>query len=92
MIVRILGEGRLTVPESAVAELNELDAELEGAVEREDEAAFRTALAALLSKLRAVGEPAGLDTLEPSGLIVPQEDATMAEVRKLLTDEGLIPG
>jgi len=92
MIVRILGEGQLTVPESAVAELNELDAELEGAVEREDEAAFRTALAALLSKLRAVGEPAGLDTLEPSGLIVPQEDATMAEVRKLLTDEGLIPG
>jgi hypothetical protein len=92
MIVRILGEGQLTVPESAVAELNELDAELEGAVEREDEAAFRTALTALLSKLRAVGEPAGLDTLEPSGLIVPQEDATMAEVRKLLTDEGLIPG
>jgi hypothetical protein len=92
MIVRILGEGQLTVPESAVAELNELDAELEAAVEREDEAAFRTALAALLSKLRAVGEPAGLDILEPSGLIVPQEDATMAEVRKLLTDEGLIPG
>jgi hypothetical protein len=92
MIVRILGEGQLTVPESAVAELNELDAELEAAVERDDEAAFRTALAALLSKLRAVGAPAGLDTLEPSGLIVPQEDATMAEVRKLLTDEGLIPG
>ena len=92
MIVRILGEGQLTVPESAVAELNELDTELEGAVEREDEAAFRTALTALLSKLRAVGEPTGLDTLEPSGLIVPQEDATMAEVRKLLTDEGLIPG
>jgi hypothetical protein len=92
MIVRILGEGQLTVPESAVAELNELDAELEAAVEREDEAAFRTALVALLSKLRAVGEPAGLDTLEPSGLIVPQEDATMADVRKLLTDEGLIPG
>jgi hypothetical protein len=39
-----------------------------------------------------VGEPAEPDTLEPSGLIVPQEDATMADVRKLLTDEGLIPG
>jgi hypothetical protein len=92
MIVRILGEGQLTVPESAVAELNELDAEVEHAVERDDEAAFRSSLTALLARLREVGEPADPDTLEPSGLIVPQEDATMAEVRKLLTDEGLIPG
>jgi hypothetical protein len=92
MIVRILGEGQLTVPDSAVAELNELDAALEAAVERDDEAAFRPALAALLSKLREVGRPAEPDTLEPSGLIVPQEDATMAEVHKLLADEGLIPG
>jgi hypothetical protein len=92
MIVRILGEGQLTVPEAAVAELNDLDAQLEHAVERDDEAAFHSALSALLSRLREVGQPADPDTLEPSGLIVPQEDATMAEVRKLLTDEGLIPG
>jgi hypothetical protein len=92
MIVRILGEGQLEVPESAVAELNQLDTDLEGAVERNDEPAFEAALRALLTRLREVGSPADPDTLEPSGLIVPQEDATMAEVRKLLTDEGLIPG
>jgi hypothetical protein len=92
MIVRILGEGQLQVPEGAVAELNELDAQLEAAVERADEPAFRTALDALLTRLREVGSPADPDTLEPSGLIVPQADATMAEVHKLLTDEGLIPG
>jgi hypothetical protein len=92
MIVRILGEGQLEVPESAVAELNRLDVDLEAAVERSDEPAFKTALHVLLTRLREVGSPADPDTLEPSGLIVPQEDATMAEVRKLLTDEGLIPG
>jgi hypothetical protein len=92
MIVRILGEGQLQVPESAVAELNTLDAELEKAVERNDEPAFQAALAQLLARLREVGEPAEPDTLEPSGLIVPQEDASMADVRKLLSDEGLIPG
>jgi hypothetical protein len=92
MIVRILGEGQLEVPESAVAELNQLDSDLEGAVERNDEAAFHAALHALLARLREVGSPADPDTLEPSGLIVPQEDATMAEVHKLLADEGLIPG
>ncbi len=92
MIVRILGEGQLQVPDSAVDELNHLDADLEAAVERNDEAAFTAALTRLLARLREVGEPAEPDTLEPSGLIVPQEDSTMAEVRKLLTDEGLIPG
>jgi len=92
MIVRILGEGQLRVPESAVSELNQLDAELEAAVERGDEPAFGAALAALLGKLREVGEEVPAGTLEPSGLIVPAGDTTMEEVRRLLTDEGLIPG
>jgi len=92
MIVRILGEGQLEVPDSAVTELNQLDAALEAAVERGDEAAFRPALAALLAKVRDVGSPTEPDDLRPSELIIPQADATMAEVRKLLTDEGLIPG
>jgi hypothetical protein len=92
MIVRILGEGQFEVAEAAVAELNELDAALEAAVERNDDAAFRPALAALLARLREVGSPTEADDLRPSELIIPQPDATMAEVRKLLTDEGLIPG
>ncbi|HTA09026.1 MAG TPA: hypothetical protein VK836_10970 [Streptosporangiaceae bacterium] len=92
MIVRILGEGQFEVPEAAVAELNELDGVLEAAVERNDDAAFRPALDALLARLRAVGSPTEADDLRPSELIIPQPDATMAEVRKLLTDEGLIPG
>jgi hypothetical protein len=92
MIVRILGEGQLELPESAAEELNRLDAALESAVERNDEAAFRPALAALLAKVRQVGSPAGADDLRPSELIIPRQDASMDEVRKLLNDEGLIPG
>jgi hypothetical protein len=92
MIVRILGEGQLEVPESVHAELNELDAALESAVEANDEASFRSALTALLARVRQAGSPTEADDLRPSELIVPQEDATMDDVRKLLTDEGLIPG
>jgi hypothetical protein len=92
MIVRILGEGQLELPDSAAEELNQLDAALESAVERSDEAAFRPALAALLAKVRQVGSPADADDLRPSELIIPRPDASMDEVRKLLTDEGLIPG
>jgi len=92
MIVRILGEGQLEVPESMHAELNQLDVALESAVDADDEASYRSALTALLTRVREVGSPTDADDLRPSELIVPQEDATIDEVRKLLTDEGLIPG
>jgi hypothetical protein len=92
VIVRILGEGQLEVPESAADDLSELDRAVESAVERDDDAAFVPALAALLARVREVGSPVKADDLRPSELILPQADATMADVRKLLSDEGLIPG
>lgn len=92
MIVRILGEGQLRVDDSAAEELNQLDSRLETAVEQSDEAGFKTALGALLERVRTAGTPVDADVIEPSALILPQADATMDEVRKLLTDEGLIPG
>jgi hypothetical protein len=92
MIVRILGEGQLAVDDAIAEELNQLDAKLEAAVNSGDEAAFRPALAELLARLRAVGTPVPADSLEGSDVILPYADASMADVRELLTGEGLIPG
>ena len=92
MIVRILGEGQFKVEDAAAAELNQIDSDLEAAVERGDEPAFKAALTGLLAKVRAQGTPLPPDILDPSELILPHEDSSMDEVRKLLTDEGLIPG
>ncbi len=92
MIVRILGEGQFRVGDVAAAELNRLDTELEAAVNHNDEAAFGAALDGLLAHVRAQGTPLPPDTLEPSDLILPAEDTSMDEVRKMLTGEGLIPG
>jgi len=92
VIVRILGEGQFRVDDVATTELNRLDTELEMAVERGDKAAFTAALGGLLSQVRAQGAPLPPDTLEPSDLILPHQDSSMDEVRKLLTEEGLIPG
>jgi hypothetical protein len=92
VIVRILGEDQFRVDDSAVAELNRLDSELEAAVDRDDQAAFTAALCALLDQVRAQGSPLPADTLESSDLILPPPDASMDEVRQMLTDEGLIPG
>jgi hypothetical protein len=92
VIVRILGEGQFSVDEAATIELNKQDTQLEAAVERNDEAAFTAALHGLLGKVRELGSPLPSDTLEPSDLILPSPDSSMDEVRKLLTDDGLIPG
>jgi hypothetical protein len=92
VIVRILGQGQFEVDDTATAELNQLDTDLETAVDENDQAAFTAALASLLAYVRAQGSPLPPDTLESSDLILPNEDSSMDEVRKMLTDEGLIPG
>ena len=92
MIVRISGEGQFSIDDAATAELNRLDSELEAAVNRNDEEAFTAALHGLLDQVRAQGSALASDTLEPSDLILPPEDASMDEVREMLTEEGLIPG
>ena len=92
MIVRILGEGQLDLSDDAVAALNDLDAKVESAIEAGDEAAFHDALAALLDGVRTAGVPHGADALDPSDLILPMADATLAEVRDMLSGDGLIPG
>jgi hypothetical protein len=92
VIVRILGEGQFRVDDAAATELNHLDSRLETAVEHNDEPAFKAALTGLLAQVRAQGSPLPSDTLEASDLILPHQDSSMDEVRRLLTDEGLIPG
>ena len=92
MIIRILGEGQYDVADHALDRLNELDTALENAVEAGDEAAFLPALAALLEGVRTAGVAHPADSLDESDLILPPADATVDEVRQMLTDEGLIPG
>jgi hypothetical protein len=92
MIIRILGEGQLRVDDSAADELNVLDAALGKAVNAGDEQAFRSALAALLDRVRSLGTPLAEDAIEPSDLILPYSDAGLEDVRGMMAGEGLIPG
>jgi hypothetical protein len=92
VIVRILGEGQVDVPEAELQSLNALDDELQSAVDASDEPRFAAALAALLGRVREVGRPLADDAIVPSELVLPAGDASLAEVRELLSDDGLIPG
>jgi hypothetical protein len=92
MIVRIMGEGQVKLADGHFTELNKLDDELLLEMESGDESGFRRTLTQLLDKVRELGEPLPDDALEPSELILPGPDATLDEVRQMLSDDGLIPG
>ncbi|GAA3844763.1 hypothetical protein ACFS5L_00075 [Streptomyces phyllanthi] len=92
MIVRIMGEGQVRLEDSHLAELNKLDDELLVEMESGDGPGFRRTLQALLDRVRDLGTPLPDDSLEPSELILPSPDATLEEVRELLSDDGLFPG
>lgn len=92
MIVRILGEGQLTLKPEALEELNKLDDDLLAAVRDSDEPKFRTAMDALLARVRDLGEPLPVDEIKPSDFILPSSDSSLDEVRDLLSSDGLIPG
>ncbi|MFD3997295.1 hypothetical protein [Streptomyces sp. NPDC058548] len=92
MIVRIMGEGQLTLADSHLVELNRLDDELLKEMESGDQEGFRRTLNALLDEVRRLGTPLPDDALEPSELILPAPDAGLDEVKEMLSDDGLIPG
>ena len=55
MIVRILGEGQFTVPDGEREALEALDTAVTDAVDRGDEDAFASSLAALIAAVRSAG-------------------------------------
>ncbi|HEX3965153.1 MAG TPA: hypothetical protein VHZ03_52340 [Trebonia sp.] len=87
MIVRILGEGQYEVSEAAAARLQELDRELEAAVEAGDDAAFKAALSDSVDVVRSGGSPVPADSLHTAEIILPASDADVAEALKLLTGD-----
>nr|WP_202539068.1 hypothetical protein [Streptomyces sp. SID8379] len=87
-----MGEGQVKLSDDRFTELNKLDDELLAEMETGDEEGFRRTLGALLDAVRRLGEPLPDDSLEPSELILPAPDATLEEVREMLSDDGLIPG
>jgi hypothetical protein len=91
VIVRILGEGQFQVDADVAARLTALDAELDAAVAKDDDAAFRAALGAAVGLVRGSGTTVPDDTFVTADYILPFSDASVDEVRKLLAD-GTLPG
>jgi hypothetical protein len=92
MIIRILGEGQYEIEAAQLSDLNELDQAVEHAISVGDITEFRTALTRLLTEVHEKGTPVADDVFTESDLVLPPADATLDDVRKMLSDDGLLPG
>ena len=92
MIIRILGEGQYEVDAEKLADLNDLDSAVEHAIGVGDVEEFRTALTRLLGEVHEFGTPVADDVFVESDLVLPAADATLDDVKAMLSDEGLLPG
>ena len=91
MIVRILGEGQFRLDYDSSAKLTVLDKDVDAGVHAGDESVFKMALGAAVKLVHEDGAPVPEDEFVTADYILPFSDATIDEVRKLLTD-GTIHG
>ena len=92
MIVRIATEAQYELLENDEEVLNALDNEAVVACEADDEQQFHDTFARLLEFVRSNGRRIPDDRLEPSDVILPPPDVSLAEAKKEFSGEGLIPG
>ena len=83
MIVRIMTEDQFRLDDSNLAEVQRLDAALDGAEERGDAVAFAAALQELVGYVRQHGTPVAMDEVVASDLIVPAADMSLESTRSL---------
>jgi hypothetical protein len=84
MIIRVLTDNQYRLADEFAPEIDRLDAELLGALDTGDEAAFGSALQRLIGFVRERGALVPHDELVPSDAIVPAPDMGVAETRGLL--------
>jgi PspA-Associated protein len=91
MIVRVLGEGQFEVDDEVAKGLNDLDDQAERALEAGDESQLSELLVRMAEAVRTNGTRLPEADLSPSEAIIPPEDLSLEEARRLFDDDGLIP-
>ena len=90
MIVRILGDGQFKLDDKLIDRLNKIDNEMVDHVAKGDQADFRKDLQSLISAVKEQGEPLDPLDLIQSDLIIPPEDLSFEEAKKIFSGQGII--
>jgi hypothetical protein len=91
MIVRLMGEGQFDIDDEVAKGLNDLDEQAAQAVEQGDEQRLSELLRRMAGAVRTNGARVPDEELGASDAIVPPDDLSLEEARRLFEDEGLIP-
>jgi len=91
VIVRLMSEGRYEVDDEVAKGLNDIDDQAGAAVERGDEEALSELLRRMADAVRTNGVRVPDEDLSASEAIIPPDDLSLEEARRLFEDEGLIP-
>jgi chromosome condensin MukBEF complex kleisin-like MukF subunit len=91
VIVRLMGEGQFEVDDEVAKGLNALDEQAAQALEVGDEEKLSELLRRMAEAVRTNGARVPDEHLDPSDTIIPPDDLSLEEARRLFEDEGLIP-
>ena len=91
MIVRLMGEGQFEIDDEVAKGLNDLDEQAAQAVEAGDEERLSELLRRMAEAVRTNGARVPDEHLDASEAIVPPDDLSLDEARRLFEDEGPIP-
>ncbi len=90
MIIRIMGTGQYKVDSCLLDELNVIDNKIVELVSKGNEGEYKKELARLISKVRDSGEPLDPSSIVKSDIIIPPEDLTLEEAKRVFSGYGLI--
>jgi len=91
MIIRIFSEGQYELPDTAVAGLEQLDEQVQAAIDANDDQRFNDLYGRLLDHIRHAGKPLAADDLRPSDRIALPPDTSLAEAAREFHGHGLLP-
>jgi hypothetical protein len=91
VIVRLMGEGQYRVDDGMRERLEALDTKAMDALDSEDEGELDAKLDEMWELVRSEGSRLPDEDLSTSDALIPPSDLTIAETRKLFSEDGLIP-
>jgi hypothetical protein len=91
VIVRLMGEGQYRVDDGMRERLEALDTKAMDALDAEDEGELDAKLDEMWELVRSEGSRLPDEDLSTSDALIPPSDLTIAETRKLFSEDGLIP-
>lgn len=90
MIIRILGEGQFNLDSKHIDDLNNIDNRIVDHVNKGDRIAFRKDLEKLISTVKDLGKPLDPVDIVQSDLILPPEDLSFEEAKRVFSGDGII--